>query len=215
MGREAHDDRVARVRCKQVTTRSRSVLLQVALSSAFALALFLLAACSSSARTQPTATIVHATATATPLPAPTSLIVVRLSGFVEQNRVAPFQMTAQDTAKVLQLYQAARTLPPVPPRISCALSRAIGYELSFMHDNTVVLQVLLIFGCPTAEVSGLPGCRAWPPDFTAQIASTLGVPMTTLQPPPPNDLVNTASPSGPFAQAAPTEPILISAKCSY
>ncbi|HEU4783725.1 MAG TPA: hypothetical protein VFS83_10325 [Ktedonobacterales bacterium] len=203
------------MRRKQVTTRSRRTLLRVALSSAIALAMLLLAACGSSARTQPAATVVHATATATPLPAPTSLIVVRLSGFVEQNRVAPFQMTAQDTAKVLHLYQAARALPPAAPRISCALSRAIGYELSFMHENTVVLQVLLIFGCPTAEVSGLPGCRAWPPDFTAQIAATLGVPVTTLQPPPPNGLVNTAGPNGPFAQPLPTEPVLVSEKCSY
>ncbi|HEX5441338.1 MAG TPA: hypothetical protein VFW76_10665, partial [Ktedonobacterales bacterium] len=116
---------------------------------------------------------------------------------------------------VLRLYDTARLLPRKYGGPSCPEDRAVGYELSFMHGTTVVLQVLMIGNCHMLEVSGLPGCRDWPPTFTAQVADTLGVPVTTLYPPPPGGLFNSAGTNGPFAQAFPTEPVLVSEKCSY
>jgi hypothetical protein len=202
MERGTHDEQVARVRRKQVTTRSRSALLRVALPSAFALAMLLLAACGSSARTQPTATVVHATATATPLP-PTSLTVLRYSP--QDNRVPPFQQSTQDAAKVQQLYHMLDTLPDKAPSISCPLyAYGMGYELSFMDGNTLVLQVMLQT-CYGVSISNAKGCRQWTPALTAQIAATLGVPASTLE---TQNVINTTGPGGPFAQPAPTPPIL-------
>ena len=160
-------------------------------------------------------TVTRATATATVLPLPTSIIVVRLSGFVQQNRVAPFHITSEDAAKVTQLYNIARALPRTYAGPGCPEDRAIGYEVTLMHGATVILQVLMICHCHMLEVSGLPGCRDWPPSFTTQVADTLGVLVTTLYPATPDGLLNTAGPNGPFAQAVPTEPVLVSEKCSY
>lgn len=197
----------------QATMRFRLALLRLVIWSALAIATILLAACDSSSTDrgiQPAATVVPATAT--PLPPPTSLIVLRFSGYPEQNRVAPFQMTSQDASKVQQLYQTARALPPSQFNPGCPQDVDIGYELSFMHGSTIVLQVMLRGGCPVAELSGVHGCRMWTPDFTAQIAATLGIPVTTLE--PPNGLVNTAGPTGPFAQGLPTPPILVAGLCA-
>ena len=203
---------------QKAALRSRCSLARLMASGGLALAIALLAACGSSlvgSGAQPTVTAIRATATATPPPPPTSVTVVRLSGFVEQNRVAPFQMTSLDIPKVQQLYQTARTLPRAIPRFSCPADSATGYEVSFMYGTTIVLQVLMIGNCHMLEVSGLPGCRDWPPSFTTQVADTLGVPVTTLYPSTPNGLLNTAGPNGPFAQPFPTEPVLISERCSY
>lgn len=203
---------------QQATKRSRHPPLRLTAYSALASVIVLLAACalpSTGNTALPTATVVRVPATATPPPPPTSVIVVRLSGFVAQTRVAPFQMTSHDVPKVQQLYQTARALPANHSAFGCTQSQAIGYELSFMHGATLVAQVLMINGCRLLEVSGLPGCRDWPPSFTTQVAATLGVPVTTLYPATPDGLLNTAGPNGPFAQAVPTEPVLVSEKCSY
>ena len=196
-----------------VAVRSR-YMLRLAICSTLALAVILLTACSVSPThsvTAPTATGARATVTATPLPLPTSVIVLRFSGYPEQNRVAPFKMTSQDVAKVMRLYQAARALPLNQFNPGCPQDVDIGYELSFMYGNAIVLQVMLRGGCPVAELSGVHGCREWTPDFTAQIAATLGIPVTTLE--PPNGLVNTADSTGPFAQGLPTPPILVAGVC--
>lgn len=201
--REAHDERGVRVRRKQVATRSRWALLRVALSSAFVLAIVLLAACGVSpaaAGMPPTAPVIRATAT---LPAPTSLTVLRYSP--QDNRVPPFQQTTQDTAKVQQLYHMLDTLPYETPGISCPLyAYGMGYELSFMAGNTLVLQVMLQT-CYGVSASNSSDCRQWTPALTAQVAATLGVPASTLE---TQNVINTARPGGPFAQPAPTPPLL-------
>ncbi|HEY7343379.1 MAG TPA: hypothetical protein VH591_21085 [Ktedonobacterales bacterium] len=164
----------------------------------------LLSACGVSSVGTPIATKVRDTATATPLPLPTSLIVLRYSP--EDNRVAPFQQTSQDATKIQQLYHALNALPFKVSGISCPqYAQGLGYELSFMDGNTLVLQVMLQT-CYGVSISTSSDCRQWTPDLTAQIAETLGVPASMLG--PAEKLLNTAGPNGPFAQPAPTPPIL-------
>jgi hypothetical protein len=179
----------------------------LAILTALVLALVLLAACGASpngTKAEPTATIVRANATATSLPLPTSLTVLRYSP--QDNRVGPFQQTSQDAAKVQELYRALDTLPYKVPAIGCPLyAEGFGYELSFMQGNTLVLQVMLQT-CYGVSISNSPDCRQWAPALTEQIAATLGVPVSALG--PTDKLLNTAGPNGPFAQPAPTPPIL-------
>lgn len=176
---------------------------RLTLASALALAIVLLASCGVSpaaSQTPPTSTVIQATAT--PLP-PTSVTVLRYSP--QDNRVPPFQQSTQDAAKVQQLYQMLDTLPDKAPSISCPLyAYGMGYELSFMSDNTLVLQVMLQT-CYGVSISNMKGCRQWTPALTAQVAATLGVPASTLE---TQNVINTAAPGGPFAQPAPTPPIL-------
>lgn len=173
------------------------------------LAIVLLAACGVSpaaSQTPPTATVIQATAT--PLP-PTSVTVLRFGGPADQNRVAPFTKTAQDAANVQRLYNAVFALPPNQPRaVGCPIDLFIGYELSFMHGNTLVLEVLMTGGCPIVKLVGLSGCHTWTSDFTEQIAATLGV---TLQ--PRYTSLNTAGPNGPFAPAVPTPFVPLPVRC--
>ena len=182
-----------------------SVLPRLAMFITLMLAIISLAACgvtSNGAHAGPATTTAHATAT--PLPVPTLLTVLRYSP--EDNRVALFQQTSQDVAKVQQLYRALDTLPYKAPGIGCPLyAEGFGYELSFMQGNTLVLQVMLQT-CYGVSISNSPGCRQWTPALTEQIAATLGVPVSTLG--PTDKLLNTAGPNGPFAQPAPTPPIL-------
>lgn len=191
------------------------VLLKLPILSTFALAIILLAACGpsqGSGSAPPAATVARATATVPPLPAPTSVIVLRLGGFGEYTHVAPFQMTAQDTARVSQLYHAVSVLP-LSTRVSCPRDQGVGYELSFLNGNTLVLQVVMDDACQLVKISSTsgPACRQWTPAFTAEIATTLGVSATTLE--PPNGLLNTAKPNGPLAQPVPTPPVLTPKSC--
>jgi hypothetical protein len=184
---------------------------RLALFGALAWAIILLAACgglpaASGAAPTPTG----ARATATPLP-PTSVTVLRFGGSSDETHVAPFQMTAQDATSVQHLYEAVHALPHDPHRIGCPNNLGIGYELSFMRGDTLVLEVLLTGGCPTAKLLNSSNCRAWTPAFTAQIAATLGVAETTLE--PPNGLVNTASPNGPFAPFGPIPSVPLPIHC--
>jgi len=176
---------------------------RLAVFSALALAIVLLAACGVSpaaTRTPPTSTVIQATATP---PSPTSLTVLRYSP--QDNQVPPFRQTTQDAAKVQQLYQLLDTLPHKEPTISCPLyGYGMGYELSFMAGNTLVLQVMLQT-CYGVSISNVKGCRQWTPALTSQIASTLGVPASTLE---VANVIDTAGPGGPFAQPVPTPPIL-------
>lgn len=182
---------------------------RLAVFSALVLALVLLAACGVSpvaTGTPTTGTVIQATAT--PLP-PTSVTVLRFGGQANQNRVAPFMKTAQDAASVQRLYNAAFALPPNQPRaVGCPIDLFIGYELSFMHGDTLVLEVLMTGGCPIVKLVGLSGCHTWTSDFTAQIAATLGV---TL--PPLYTSLNTAGPKGPFAPAVPTPFVPLPVRC--
>lgn len=195
------------MRRHRVTTRSQWATPRLAIEIALVLAFVLLAACKASpngTKTEPTSTTERATATATLLPVPTSLTVLHYSP--QDNRVGPFQQTSQDAAKVRQLYRALDTLPYKAPGIGCPLyAEGFGYELTFMQGNTLVLQVMLQT-CYGVSTSNSPGCRQWTPALTAQIAATLGVPVSTLG--PTDKLLNTAGPNGPFAQPAPTPPIL-------
>jgi hypothetical protein len=173
-------------------------------------AIVLLTACGAASTTSgaPTATPIRATAT--PLP-PTSVTVLRFGGSAEQNHVAPLQRTSRDTTSVQRLYQAAYALPPASQGAWCPIDRFIGYELTFQHGDTVMLEVLLSGGCPSAKLVQSSTCRAWTPNFTAQMAATLGVPVTTLA--PPKGLLNTAGPDGPFAPFGPTPPVSMPIRC--
>lgn len=172
------------------------------------LSITILAACGvapTSGGTPPAATAIRATAT--PLP-PTSVTIVRFS--TKDNRVPPFQQTTQDAAKVQQLYRSLDTLPYKVPGISCPLyAYGMGYELSFMHDSTLVLQVVLQT-CYGVSVSNSADCRQWTPALKTQIAATFDVPASTLE---TKTLINAAGPNGPFAQPAPTPPVLVPARC--
>ena len=196
----------------QTTTLPCWALSRLAVFSAILLTAILLAACGATPAASGTPSTI--TATASPLSAPTSVIVLRLGGFGEQTRVAPFQMTTHDTARVMQLYQAVYALPPYPPdRISCALDQGVGYELSFMHGETLVLQVVMDDACRLILISSPPAplCRDWIPAFTAQITATVGTSVTTID--PPSGLYHTAGPNGPFAQGAPTPPVFTHKRC--
>lgn len=153
-----------------------------------------------------------ATATATVLPKPTSLTVLRFGG-VYDSHVAPFQMSTQDITKVQQLYDATVAQPPYSYRGAwCPADMGIGYELTFTSGDTVVRQVLLTGGCPTEKLSNPQGCRDWTPALTAQVAATVGVPVTTLE--PAYGLRNTAGPNGPFAPGGPTPPVVVPQSCA-
>ena len=188
-----------------------SLLSRMVALSALMLAIVLLTACGAASTTSGAPTAPPIRATATPLP-PTSVTVLRFGGQVEVTHVAPFQRTSQDASNVLRLYQATYALPPPATQGAwCPIDLFIGYELSFKRGATVVLDVLLTGGCHIAKLINLPGCRAWPHDFTAQIAATLGVPVTTLE--PPYGLLNTAGPNGPFAQPGPSTSVRLPLRC--
>lgn len=179
----------------------------LAIFVALMLAIISLAACgvsSSDIHAAPTTATAHASTTATPLPLPTSLTVLRYSP--EDNRAAPFQQTTSDTAKIQQLYHTLDALPYKAPSSSCPLyAYGTGYELSFMQGDTLVLQVMLQT-CYGVSISNSKSCRQWTPALTSQLAATFGVPSSALE---PKNVINTAGPNGPFAQPAPTPPILL------
>ena len=193
----------------------------LAACSVLVLVVMLLVACGSpvsSGNAHPTATPARITATATPPSAPTSVIVVRLGGIGQETHVAPFQMTTQDSARVTQLYQATYALSRYSRgAFGCAQDQGVGYELSFLHGDTLVLQAVMDDACKSVLLSSGPGLpcpdltRDWTPAFTAQIAAALAVPTATIE--PPNGLYNTAGPNDPLAQGAPTPPVIVPKHC--
>jgi hypothetical protein len=133
--------------------------------------------------------------TATPLP-PTSVTIVRFSA--KDNRALPFQQTTQDATKVQQLYHSLDTLPYKVSSISGPLyAYGMGYELSFTHDSTLVLQVILQT-CYGVRISNSSDCHQWTPALTTQIAATFDVPVSTLE---TKTLINSTGPNGPVRTA--------------
>jgi hypothetical protein len=199
----------------QTPRRSKRALSRTVVVCNVVLAILVLAACGVSPSTSgvsPTATVARTTASETPPLPPTSITVLRFSQYPQQNRVAPFVKTSEDTASVQRLYHAVFALPPPPsPPPWCPQDVGVGYQLSFIHNNTVVLQVVLSGSCSYAAISNPPECRNWTRAFIAQVAATLRVPDATLE--PLDSLLNTAGPSGPFAPISPTPPILTNRIC--
>lgn len=191
-----------------------STLPRLAVFGILVLAIVLLAACGAAPATNGaplTATSTTIRATTTPLP-PTSVTIVRFS--TTDRQVAPFQRTTQDATKIHQLYRMLDTLPYKSPSggSGCLLvTERMGYELSFMHDNTLVLQVVLQGGCPGVHLSSSSDCRQWTLALTTQIAATFDVSTSTVA--PLEGLINTTGPNGPFAQPAPTPPVLVPMHC--
>ena len=189
-----------------------NTLPRLAVYGVLTLAITLLTACGASPATkgsQPTATVSRATETPQP---PTSVIVMRFGGESNENHVAPFQRAVQDSASTQRLYRAVYAQPPYTyAAVGCLQDRFIGYELSFMRGETLVLEVLLSGGCPIIKIVGVPGCRVWTSDFTSQIADALGISAATLE--PPDGLVNTASANGPFAPLGPTPSVSMPIRC--
>ncbi len=195
----------------QISRRYKWMPFRLPFGSGLALAGILLTACGVSTATNSKSTTAHVTSTSTPSLPPTSVTVLRFGGLSSQNHVAPFQRTVQDAASVQRLYNAVYALPSPPTNVTCPQDRVIGYQLSFMRGNMLVLQVLLSGGCPVAALSNPPDCRRWTHALDTQLAATLEVPESTLV--PLSNLFNTAGPTGPFAPYGPTPPVLTNFHC--
>ncbi len=145
-----------------------------------------------------------ATVTSTAQPATTTAFVrlhaVRTSAF-PPNKVAAFDVTTADAARIAQLYQTIVTLTPYPPgainAMFCPLDLGLLYHLTFTRaDGSQVAGLIKPDGCEWAGVTD--GATGNTPQgqitdgFWPQFAATFGVPMSAL------DYV-TQSPSGPYA----------------
>ncbi|MGH2485828.1 MAG: hypothetical protein ACRDHE_07450 [Ktedonobacterales bacterium] len=118
---------------------------------------------------------------------------------------------SDDSSKVQTLYAAILAAPP-PVHIDwCPADIGADYQLTFTSGPTIVLQIQMLEGCRKLVLSDSAGCRVWDGKFVAQLADTLGIPVSALL--TGGSLINTAGPNGPFAPQVPTPPLLTPTHC--
>jgi len=118
--------------------------------------------------------------------APDTLQVTRTSAFPE-NHIPALERSIHNAITVSALYAAVRALPSAPKGIvHCPADFGVQYHLTFLRDNTPLLQA-------TADASGCRWLRLGSNDvrqtndtFWSLLARTLGVPASALFPSPVN-----------------------------
>ena len=106
---------------------------------------------------------------------PASLLVARFAEYPDQSHFVPLDRTITDPAKVAQLEDLVRSLPPVPPgEFHCGIGGGLRYRLTFRSTpKTSLVATIEGDGCRLAHLGPFDR-RQTTETFWATLAGALG-----------------------------------------